>query len=292
MPGMREHNLLTQSVTSAVNESVMNGQHSASNGNGNGNGHAHRLSHTKRSKSLAMNLLSKSLEIDDDDEQESPPISRHTVTQIPGPVPDASAIMRSQSVRASHGSRSQNNSPRFSQSHAPPALRPVFRDSSSSPHSSEQKEKEKERGKRARFSTNEVAMRKAMHSRHRGSNYLESVVVIKIFALRVHTMIEVVLANKFKIRCTPTHLFWIVGKGWGCFDVQTRQRIKKKKTQGQGVVHQLREGEQLLTISGKKHRIESISVKEKPSGVDFYSILVAKNDCFFANDLLVKNSLE
>merc|ERR1719295_1265521 len=150
--------------------------------------------------------------------------------------------MRSQSVRASHGSRSQNNSPRFSQSnginglglngHAQPALRPVFRDSSSSPHSSEQKEKEKERGKRARFSTNEVAMRKAMHSRQRGSNYLESVVVIKIFALRVHTMIEVVLANKFKIRCTPTHLFWIVGKGWGCFDVQTRQRIKKKKTQG------------------------------------------------------------
>ena len=138
--------------------------------------------------------------------------------------------------------------------------------------------------KRARFSTT-AHIEKKRNSVRRSSNYLESVNVLKIVESKIYQIIEIHTENDWKIRCTPTHLFWICGKGWGCYDVERRKYKKDEK------VHRLRTGELLLTVSGKKYKISYINVIEKPQGLTVFSIIVHKNDCFFANDLLVKNSI-
>merc|ERR1712173_295942 len=80
--------------------------------------------------------------------------------------------------------------------------------------------------KKTRFSTNDVNLQKRSSMRRNKTNYLESVSVLKIVEKKIYKMIEIITENEFKIRCTPTHLFWVVGKGWGCFDPKSRVSLE------------------------------------------------------------------
>merc|ERR1712228_162639 len=176
------------------------------------------------------------------------------------------------SLSYKNGAKSQNNSPRNSVNGRTQHF-----------NFSQQQKQTKNSVKRARFSTANIE--KKRNSVRRSSNYLESVKVLKIVENKIYKIIEIHTENDWKIRCTPTHLFWICGKGWGCYDVAERKCKKDEK------VHRLQNGELLLTVSGKKYKISYINVIDKPQGLTVFSIIVSKNDCFFANDLLVKNSI-
>ena len=125
--------------------------------------------------------------------------------------------------------------------------------------------------------------------------------VIKIVETKIYKLIEIITENDFKIRCTVTHLFWICGKGWGCFDSKSRILLEKqiammnnkktKKVKLPDIIYELQIGEQLLTVGGNKYKVAAINIIERPKGISVHSIIVNKNDCFFANDLLVKNCI-
>ena len=237
----------------------------------------------RRTKSLAENALRplpmpKSVSWNND--EKSPPSS-----------PEASP-KRMRNMR--FASKSQNNSPRNSQSvgngRGSASNSMVKAHSNGTDDSFNKEEKLRNRlaqQRRARFSTKEVTINlqkvAKQQEQRRKSNYLESVVVIDVKHSKLHQLIEIVTENDFKIRCNESQLFWIMGKGWGSYDAEKRNAGLSTK------LFALKTGEQLLTVGGKKHKIAEINVIENETGMDCVSVIVAKNDCFFANDLLVKN---
>ena len=259
--------------------------------------------------------------------------SSASFTQIPGPLPPHHKKQRdsqrrkripSQPVPHNHSqhTKSQNNSPRYHQHHQ--QQRPQHHNGYSNNFLSYSKSVNNSpknggnfiqngRSKSFKYSNNNnnnnnhnVQKRNSsVQRRNKGSNYLEAVVVIKIVETKIYKLIEIITENDFKIRCTATHLFWICGKGWGCFDSKSRIFLEKqiailnkqkrksnnKKVKIPHNIYELQKGEQLLTVGGNKYRIAAINIIEKPKGINVFSIIVNKNDCFFANDLLVKNSI-
>eukprot|EP00484_Ammonia_sp_Unknown_P028244 CAMPEP_0197026694 /NCGR_PEP_ID=MMETSP1384-20130603/6727_1 /TAXON_ID=29189 /ORGANISM="Ammonia sp." /LENGTH=699 /DNA_ID=CAMNT_0042455403 /DNA_START=11 /DNA_END=2110 /DNA_ORIENTATION=- len=380
-------NLIAQSVTAAVNESLISANNNTSN--------------KPRSRSIATALTSysnnghglgsplqdhSSAELDEEEEDKSPspPRSKQhamhkarssaSFTQIPGPMPrhqtrshhaaqarlqtrahtqrshqhphphkmhapvhkarypsqpvpmDVLRAAKSQnsSPNARNGyqqsqylennvvplSRSQNNSPRF-------AGNGVNHHPMSRPHATPNPSNN--RTKKTRFSTNDAMdkkdmfkqkMKEKIQRKKSNGNYLESVHVIQIIQTKIYKLVEIITENDFRIRCSPTHMFWICGKGWGCYDSKSRMSTEKKiamrhsqnshndahhengrKVKLAEIRHELKKGEQLLTVGGHKYGIADIQLVEKPKGITAYSIIVNKNHCFFANDLLVKNAI-
>ena len=251
-------NLIALSVNKAVNDSVIN----------------------KRSKSLAHNAIRPLPPRNGDDK--SPPSSPEM-----GPVHPRNVQF---------ASKSQNNSPRNSVT-SPKAVPRSFPSSSSmndGADSFDQQDALRKRlaqQRRSGFSKTSGDSKFAVnpqgavhHERRRRGNYLESVEVVKVEEKAMSGGIEVVTGNEFKIRCSEWQLFWIVGRGWGSFDAESSNMNGAK-------LHVLRPGEQLLTVGGSKHRISRIEVVGRKQPTPCFSITVSKNDCFFANDLLVKNAL-
>ena len=247
-------NLIALSVNKAVNDSVIN----------------------KRSKSLAHNAIRPLPPRNGDDK--SPPSSPEM-----GPVHPRNVKFVS---------KSQNNSRRNSVT-STKAVPRSFSSSSSmndGTDSFDQQDALRKRlaqQRRSGFTGNPqraADQQKAAGPRRRRGNYLESVEVVKVEEKAMSGGIEVVTGNEFKIRCSEWQLFWIVGRGWGSFDAES-SNINGAK------LHVLRPGEQLLTVGGSKHRISRIEVVGRKQPTPCFSITVSKNDCFFANDLLVKNAL-
>jgi len=194
-------------------------------------------------------------------------------------------------------SKSQNNSPRSSVS----SMSSRFASSASITDDADTFDKEEvlrhrlAQQRRSRFSMKEVSVNlqrvAVQQERKRKSNYLESVVVLKVEESTMAKVdeIEIVTENEMKIRCSQSQMFWIVGKGWGSFDALSRSPSPSPSASNTDTLHVLRAGEQLLTVGGHKHRIARVRVLTTKRQVPSFSVIVAKNDCFFANDLLVKN---
>eukprot|EP01084_Bolivina_argentea_P289630 497380_1 len=277
-PNKQSPNLIHQSVTQAVNDSLV-----LSPGNN---------SNKVRSKSFVSPSILYHEEAHHEshtDYNSARKSMQHTsFTQIPGPRPPHTQHNKLNRNRLSYSpnmmqkkARSQNSSPRYSQSH---------------------QQQHQSNKKKARFSTNDANIQRSLR-RSKNNNYLESVGVIKVIEHTIYQMIEINTENDFKIRCTPTHLFWICGKGWGCFDSKKRVIMEKqqaaiihkqndrKKVKMSYIVHELQKGEQLLSVGGNKYRISHVNLIKKPKGIQVYGIVVNKNECFFDNDLLVKNSI-
>lgn len=236
----------------------------------------------KRSKSLAHNAVHPvplPTGNGPDEDEKSPPSS-----------PETTSPHRARNIRFSRA-KSQSNSPRGSQSRSPRSYK-SFSSSGTSPATEDKEEMLRRRlrqQRRSGFSTKEVTinLQRVAQQRQRKGNYLESVVVIKIEKSTVNKLIEVVTENDFKIRCSESQLFWIMGRGWGAFDAENRNQQEDDE---KSKIHLLKPGEKLLTVSGNKYRISHINVVEEPQGIECLSVIVAKNDCFFANDLLLKNA--
>eukprot|EP01084_Bolivina_argentea_P217738 369621_1 len=130
----------------------------------------------------------------------------------------------------------------------------------------------------------------SMSNKPNYSGTLKLVKVTKIYKKRTSTqLIQIVTTNNFTITCSSTQLFWLSGKGWGCFDVATQQYMQNQKILHiSNKIYQLEIGESLLSVSGNRHQIIQINCIENKNRI-MYSICVSDNDNFFANDCLVYN---
>jgi hypothetical protein len=93
-------------------------------------------------------------------------------------------------------------------------------------------------------------------------------------------IISILFSNE-SIECTIDHPFWVVGKGWSCFNPASQVLPTS----------QLQEGDILLDEKGNQIVIDRIleNVLPKPIPEPVFTFEVAGNHNFYANGILVHN---
>jgi len=91
--------------------------------------------------------------------------------------------------------------------------------------------------------------------------------------------IVVLTIGKEKIRCTPTHPFWVIGKGWAAFEPHPHSEHQ-----------QLCIGDTLLTSNLEQVKFTQGSVEQEGVETTVYTLTVDKFQNYFAHGILVHNS--
>lgn len=108
-------------------------------------------------------------------------------------------------------------------------------------------------------------------------------VTVTITASSDHEIVNcLTFANSSKVNCTKDHPIWVSGKGWCSVDVEKTSFCCKMSVQ------ELNIGDKCLHFENQQFSfVELIAIEELRGHFQMFDISGGKNNCFFANNILV-----